>query len=167
MVVNEWNVREWVDRFLEGMTTNAEEAELYRFFEKGNVPKDLEKYRQMFQWYAGGMQGDPRVKHSNVGRIIRLSLKIAASVVFVCGLGLIVYHFSFQKKYEFLEGSYIIRGGKKITDLKSILPELRKMNKLAAQQEMEIEVIDHFDVDKYIDEMENGQTEQSEDLPII
>ena len=167
MVVNEWNVREWVDRFLEGMTTNAEEAELYHFFEKGNVPKDLEKYRQMFQWYAGGMQGDPRVKHSNIGRIIRLSLKIAASVVFVCGLGLSVYHFSFQKKYEFLEGSYIIRDGKKITDLKSILPELRKMNKLAAQKEMEIEVIDHFDVDKYIEEMENGQTEQSEDLPII
>jgi len=41
------------------------------------------------------------------------------------------------------------------------------MNKLAAQKEMEIEVIDHFDVDKYIEEMENGQTEQSEDLPII
>lgn len=167
MDVNEWNAKEWIDRFLEGMTTNAEEEELYRFFKKGNVPEELEKYRQMFLWYADGMQGEPQPKSPHILRLVRISLTVAASVVLVCGLGLGIHQSAFQKKYEFLEGSYIIRDGKKVTDLKSILPELRKVNKLAVQQEKEIEEFDNFDMEKFIDEIETNQLEQSEDLPII
>ena len=167
MSVKEWNAKEWVDRFLEGMTTNAEEEELYRFFKQGNVPEELEKYRQMFLWYADGMQGEPRPKSLKVLRLVRISLTVAASVVLVCGLGLGIHQRAFQKKYEFLEGSYIIRDGKKVTDLKSILPELRRINKLAVQQEKEIEELENFDMEKFIKEIETNQLEQSDDLPIL
>ena len=167
MIVNERNAKEWIDRFLDGTTTNAEEKELYRFFIEGNVPDNLKKYQQMFQWFADGMPGKPRLQRTNVVHWVHISMKVAASIVLVCGLGLGMYQISFQKKYEFLEGSYIIRDGRKVTDLKSILPELRKMNKLAAQQEIEIEAIDNFDVDRYIDKMESDPANESDNLPII
>ena len=121
----------------------------------------------MFQWYADGMPGDPRPQKTKVVNLVQISMKVAASIVLVCGLGLGMYQIAFQKKYEFLEGSYIIRDGRKVTDLKSILPELRKMNKLAVQQEIEIEAIDNFDVDRYIEKMESDPTNESDNLPII
>lgn len=167
MIVNERNAKEWIDRFLDGTTTNAEEKELYRFFIEGNVPDNLKKYQQMFQWFADGMPGDPRAQKTKVVNLVQISMKVAASIVLVCGLGLGMYQVAFQKKYAFLEGSYIIRDGRKVTDLKSILPELRKMNKLAAQQEIEIEAIDNFDVDRYIDKMESDPANESDNLPII
>lgn len=167
MIVNERNAKEWIDRFLDGATTCAEEKELYRFFNEGNIPEELKKYQQMFQWYADGMPGDPRPQKTKVVNLVQISMKVAASIVLVCGLGLGMYQIAFQKKYEFLEGSYIIRDGRKVTDLKSILPELRKMNKLAAQQEIEIEAIDNFDVDRYIEKMESDPTNESDNLPII
>ena len=37
MIVNERNAKEWIDRFLDGATTCAEEKELYRFFNEGNI----------------------------------------------------------------------------------------------------------------------------------
>ena len=54
------NIEEYINRFLDGETTNAEEQAIYRFFCTGNVPAHLKEYAPMFAWYEGGMQGEPK-----------------------------------------------------------------------------------------------------------
>ena len=47
------NIEEYINRFLDGETTNAEEQAIYRFFCTGNVPAHLKEYAPMFAWYEG------------------------------------------------------------------------------------------------------------------
>lgn len=54
------NIEEYINRFLDGETTNAEEQAIYRFFRTGKVPAHLKEYAPMFAWYEGGMQGEPK-----------------------------------------------------------------------------------------------------------
>ena len=49
------NIEEYINRFLDGETTNAEEQAIYRFFRTGKVPAHLKEYAPMFAWYEGGM----------------------------------------------------------------------------------------------------------------
>ena len=42
------NIEEYINRFLDGETTNAEEQAIYRFFCTGNVPAHLKEYAPMF-----------------------------------------------------------------------------------------------------------------------
>ena len=41
------NIEEYINRFLDGETTNAEEQAIYRFFCTGNVPAHLKEYAPM------------------------------------------------------------------------------------------------------------------------
>ena len=59
MELDKRNIEEYINRFLEGETTNAEEQAIYRFFHAGDVPSHLMGYAPMFAWYEGGMQGEP------------------------------------------------------------------------------------------------------------
>lgn len=59
MELDKRNIEEYINRFLEGETTNAEEQAIYRFFHTGDVPSHLMGYAPMFAWYEGGMQGEP------------------------------------------------------------------------------------------------------------
>ena len=56
MELDKKNIEEYINRFLEGETTNAEEQAIYRFFHTGDVPSHLMGYAPMFAWYEGGMQ---------------------------------------------------------------------------------------------------------------
>ena len=49
------NIEEYIHRFMEGETTNAEEQAIYRFFRSGDVPEHLKVYAPMFAWYEEGM----------------------------------------------------------------------------------------------------------------
>ena len=60
MELDKRNIEEYINRFLEGETTNAEEQAIYRFFHTGDVPSHLMGYAPMFAWYEGGMQGEPK-----------------------------------------------------------------------------------------------------------
>ena len=62
MELDKRNIEEYINRFLEGETTNAEEQAIYRFFHTGDVPSHLMGYAPMFAWYEGGMQGEPGSK---------------------------------------------------------------------------------------------------------
>ena len=63
MELDKRNIEEYINRFLEGETTNAEEQAIYRFFHTGDVPSHLMGYAPMFAWYEGGMQGEPGMLH--------------------------------------------------------------------------------------------------------
>ncbi len=126
-----------VEKFLDGATTNAEERRLYDYFSGSRVARRLEKYVPMFRWYAGGM-AEPLPAGSNgaggrarlVGLRMRVAVCAAAAVLIVAGAAAGFRHYrQTERLYATYEGSYIVRGGKKITDLKAILPELRRIER--------------------------------------
>lgn len=150
MEIDKRNIEDYINRFLEGETTNAEEQAIYRFFRTGDVPPHLVEYAPMFAWYEGGMQGEPgeqRVeeprhikKHKRLNiPIAALSAGIAAMVVVFLGLGLLFYSDNDapgnMEDWACYEGSYIEVGGKRITDIKQILPLLLEEQAAAEHKE--------------------------------
>lgn len=137
--MDEKRIQQLIGRFLEGRTSNAEEQLLYDYFSEENVAPELAQYREMFRWYAAGM---PECKAKSIvlphlTKTTRRWLAVAASLLLLIGIGF-GYH-SYQKQqseYAIYEGSYIIRDGKKITDLRQILPILK-----ATEQEVS-EILD-------------------------
>ena len=123
-MINEKEIQQLVERFLEGETSNAEEQELYDYFAGDGVAKSLERYREMFLWYAEGMppgKVGPSYRQT-LGRL----LAIAASLLLLVGVGFGIYRYQKQQEeYALYEGSYIIRNGVKITDISKILPVLK------------------------------------------
>lgn len=124
-----------VERFLDGLTTNAEEQELYDYFQ-GRVRGKLKKYQPMFQWYAEGM---PERKQTH-----RLwpKVAVAASVAAVVGAGLmVVQRQEPSAELALYEGSYIIRNGQKNSNLEEILPELQQRLYKAEQKQMRVNLL--------------------------
>lgn len=127
--INDNNIMQWIERFLDGLTTCAEERKLYEYFSKKTIATEAEQYREMMAWYASGMT-TPIIKH-NGKRSFSLkhwiyTISIAASIALLCTLGIKLYNYQSEMHDEFslYEGSYIIRNGEKITDLDLIMPEL-------------------------------------------
>lgn len=158
MELNKKNIEDYIDRFLEGETTNAEEQAIYRFFRTSEVPPHLKEYAPMFAWYEGGMQGGPEpklVEETECGlqpasasdkKPFRLripvaawSAGIAAMMVVALGLGLLFYSGNdlpvHSEDWSCYEGSYIEVGGKRITDIKQILPLILEEQAAAEQKE--------------------------------
>jgi hypothetical protein len=172
MKIDKHNVKYWVEKFLNGETSNAEEQALYDFFASGDVPRSMKKYRAMFQWYEGGMKEPlPQPARRFQMRRLVVRLSIAASILLACGIGIAIYQYQQEQElYECYEGSYIIRNGEKITDIKKILPELRKTTQLAVEQEKKITVESNKDADDYLKEINSGKAEAKADkdnLPVI
>ena len=172
MELDKRNIEEYINRFLEGETTNAEEQAIYRFFHTGDVPSHLMGYAPMFAWYEGGMQGEPGMSQPDgqeevaggkrsekvpvVGKegfyqripIAVWSAGIAAMMVIALGLGLIFYsenQAGGSGEWSCYEGSYVEVGGKRISDVKQIMPciietleEAERVEKLAQERVEEI-----------------------------
>lgn len=140
--MEEKRIRQLIDRFLDGETTNAEEQTLYDYFTGENIAPELTQYREMFRWYSAGM---PEIKAKKSPMQIRKILTLAASVLLLVGIGFGIYRYQKQQQeYELYEGSYIIRNGVKMTDIKQILPELkateRKVSEIMKQQNNNTEI---------------------------
>lgn len=141
--INHSNAKEWMEMFLDGATTCAQEKELYEYFHQPNLPAELEQYRTMMAWYENGMTDEktepstPIAKKAIAWQKIWQWTSIAASVVLIA-TAFIEYSKANKmrmEEYALYEGSYIVRDGKKITDIATILPELKKAEALIAQQE--------------------------------
>ena len=134
--MKEKEIQQLIQRFLEGETTNAEERMLYDYFNKDNVAASLRPYLEMFRWYSAGI---PEQKANPRKRLYAKWLAIAASMLLLVGIGFgYRYYQEQQELYAIYEGSYIIRDGKKMTDIKQILPELeateREVSEMLKQQ---------------------------------
>lgn len=130
--MKENKIYELIDKFLNGDTNANEERILYDYFQGKNVAKELRKYQSMFQWYANGMPEEELIKrsksHSIVKRIRFATIGIAASLLVLIGVG-VWKHQKMQEEYAIYEGSYIVRDGKKLTNIKEILPELKAVER--------------------------------------
>ncbi len=118
-----------VDLFLAGSTTMEQERELYDYFTAavpGDADDRLERYRPMFAWYAA-LPGR-RIAAAGRRRRAVLGWSAAASVLLAMAVG---GFFTFRtpspadEAMELYAGSYIVRDGRRITDLRTIYPELR------------------------------------------
>lgn len=141
--IDHTNAKEWMERFLDGATTCAQEKELYEYFHQENLPEEMEQYRAMMAWYETGMTSSAtnvstRKDDRAVGRHkIWQWVSIAASVALIATAGVQYYKLRETRlaEYALYEGSYIVRDGKKITDIATILPELKKADAMIERQE--------------------------------
>ncbi len=128
-ILSDDNARRLTQEFLDGSTTIEQEQTLYRYYATRHIASDLECYRPMFEWYV---QLEKQSRPDEVGRPRRkrfIAAAAAIAVLALVGAGLLFAptpssgDLSLERMYA---GSYIIRDGKKITDIKQILPELRR-----------------------------------------
>ncbi|MCX4264067.1 MAG: hypothetical protein OSJ37_05040 [Muribaculaceae bacterium] len=139
------NIAKLLRRFFEGETTCSEERALEEFFTSDTpLPPELEPYREMFGWYASGMDINalPFGKHEPTAAITHTT-KLAsnrhkatrnkrwmiwwssAAAIVVLTIGLTWQHkigqFTPTESPSIYAGSYIVRDGHKITGDAEIL----------------------------------------------
>lgn len=128
MEITNKNIEEYIQRFMEGETTNAEEQAIYRFFHTNEVPEHLKLYTDMFAWYEEGMPEEklPTPQARPLWKRIPLelwSMGIAAMLVIGIGLGIVLsFGDSTNEEWSCYEGSYVEVNGKRITDVEAIMP---------------------------------------------
>ncbi len=110
-------------KFLDGATDVSDERRLYDYYNSGKVAAELNQYRDMFRMYAA--MDSHRPKAVRVGFDYRYIAAVVA-VVLITGIVVTIGHrVNNDPMAELYAGSYIIRNGKKITDIKRIMPEIR------------------------------------------
>ena len=128
MEITNKNIEKYIQRFMEGETTNAEEQAIYRFFHTEEVPEHLKPYTDMFAWYEEGMPEEkiPKPKTRPLWKRIPLelwSMGIAAMLVIGIGLGIVLsFGDPTNEEWSCYEGSYVEVNGKRITDVETIMP---------------------------------------------
>lgn len=148
MKVTEENVGQLINKFMEGETSNAEEAALYKFFKEGAVPDKLRVYKPMFAYFAGGMKEEdlPGVTEEKRAPAVVVPLQGAsprpswqhrwrrfvwplAAGVAACFFGVTGFlHYEKQQDvYNSYSGSYVIEHGRRLSDIRSIMPRLQRV----------------------------------------
>ena len=166
MEVTKNNIEEYIRRFMEGETTNAEEQAIYRFFRTEEVPEHLKPYTEMFTWYEEGMPEEELSKPKTQPLWKRIPLEIwstgiAAMLVIGIGLGIVL---SFDnapcEEWACYEGSYVEVNGKRITDIETILPIILETLKGAEEieQRTEARLTRIRSIEEYTREKENINT---------
>ena len=167
MEVTKNNIEEYIHRFMEGETTNAEEQAIYRFFRTDDVPEHLKSYTDMFIWYEEGMPEEELSKPKAQPLWKRIPLEIwstgiAAMLVIGIGLGIVLSFGDNQHEdWSCYEGSYVEVNGKRITDIETILPVI--LETLADAEKIE------NDVEKRLAEAQRTEEEiaRQEEMSII
>lgn len=145
MKVTKDNVEQFINRFMEGETSNEEESALYNFFQEEAIPEKLKMYKPIFAYFAGGLKeedlpldkGDkissakivPLPRISSVYRRWRkfiVPLVAGAAACFIGVIGLEHYEQK-QNLYDSYSGSYVIEHGRRLSDIRTIMPKLKKV----------------------------------------
>ena len=166
MEVTKNNIEEYIRRFMEGETTNAEEQAIYRFFRTEEVPEHLKPYTEMFAWYEDGMPEEELSKPKAQPLWKRIPLEIwstgiAAMLVVGIGLGIVLSFGDNQHEdWSCYEGSYVEVDGKRITDIETILPIILETLKGAEEieQRTEARLTRIRSIEEYTREKENINT---------
>ncbi len=143
ITINKDNVSGYISRFLAGETSLAEERALYGYFRREKIPAELECYREMFAWYDSLSPAPRTAEPIRFPRLRRWQWTgVAATIALLLGLGFVfrMQTEALPEEYMAYEGSYIIRDGKKITDLRVVVPEIRRNEKLVSEQLRQIDM---------------------------
>lgn len=168
MTMKDKKIEQLIERFLDGRTTNMEEQQLYSYFAGSGISRRMMKYKPMFDWYASGMTEPlPVIKAKRFRMITKFRIAIAASVLLLMGAGFGYYKYVERNElYASYEGSYIIRNGKKITDIKEILPELQRIEREAKEKELRVENINEMSPEEILKMLDN-KNKDKDNIPVI
>lgn len=146
--INTRNAADYVNRFLDGSTTPAEEKALYAFFAHAHrLPEELEQYRMMFAWYAAGMPDTPeefatgyrshtlRLRHTE-WRLWGSSAAAAVALLVAGGYLFTHRHSAIPDGCEAYRGSYVMVDGQRIN------ASAEEMIQLYRQAETEINSVE-------------------------
>lgn len=109
-------IEELLALFFEGRTTNAQEKELYDYFEQANIPERLIPYKPLMACFRNGLENGLPVRESPTRNISRhIGVRASVAAVFIVG-ALIALPFLLQREKAFdpYQGSYIVRNGRTI-----------------------------------------------------
>lgn len=97
--MNTQDIHMLVVRFLDGETTLEEERRLYAFFQREDVPEDLQEYQEMFRAYAAIV---PKAAKKRVLRPLwwRVSSVAAACIMAVSLIGYTLYKYNASMPHE-------------------------------------------------------------------
>lgn len=141
MKVTKENVEQFIGRFMEGETTNEEEAALYEFFQEEDIPEKLRMYKPVFAYFAGGMRKEDLPSSGSSAKVVStgnvqkktiytrwrkfiLPLAAGAAACFACVAGFVHYEQQ-QSIYNSYSGSYVIDHGRRLSDIRVIMPKLK------------------------------------------
>ncbi|MFR1236684.1 MAG: hypothetical protein ACLSC9_10235 [Barnesiella sp.] len=129
-----------LERFWNGSTTNEEEKELYRYFSNKDIPENMKPYRSLFSWFENELPEELTTIHTElpIVRIKHISWKIISGIAALIILILGTSFYFLRQTPDLYEGSYIVRNGVRITDLKEIRPELQKTESFVLKQVKQI-----------------------------
>lgn len=142
-----------IDRFMAGETSLEEEKLLYGYFARTDVPTEFEPYREMFRWYADLGETDcdsaasatemqaadkPRSRRGKIFAGFRpwhIAGIAAMIAVVICTMFFFrpSTNIDIPEEYLCYKGSYIIRDGKKITDLNIVVPEIIRTQQIVEE----------------------------------
>ena len=124
-VISDEDARRLTQAFLDGDTSPEQESRLYDYYSRKSVASDLLCYREMFAWYAGlGKDENVAGRRQKRTRFIAVAASVSLLAV-IAAVMFAIPHSDDNSPESLYAGSYIIRNGKKITDIEQILPELR------------------------------------------
>lgn len=143
--------RRLIEKFFDGATSNAEEARLHEYFANGDIAEDMMPYAGMMGWFAdldaSGHRESRVKKAAHVVKVLRrrsviIGVAAAAAIGLVVTTGIGRLGIGAGSEYddellEMYEGSYMVRDGKKVTDLKKVLPTILEIERCAAKMRSE------------------------------
>ncbi|MCC8071694.1 MAG: hypothetical protein LIO90_07835 [Bacteroidales bacterium] len=144
--LSEPQARSLLERYYDGSTTPAEEAALTAYLSQPGLPADLALEGAILGWTAEVFEAPktdtPKGQRGKGAGLTwrqwarRLSVAAAIAVLATAFTLFISREARLQQLYAQYEGSYVIRDGKKITDISEILPDLLAAEQLSQRLEL-------------------------------
>lgn len=122
-------IRRLVERFLDGDTNLAQEQAIYDYYASHpSLPDDLEQYRPMFGWYSAmspvRRRRQPWLRYTGIAA--------AMALLVVVGLAHVRSDINADERlYASYQGSYVIRDGRRIDDVRLIYSNLAGAEQMA------------------------------------
>ena len=147
MKTDKINIKQLLDKYLEGQTSLQEEQRLRNYFRQDNIDESLLEFKPMFDFFNEERESamideyetiipeqNNRPKTIKI-RFGRISIGIAASVMLLLGAKFIF----FNQEKEILSQSIVYVDGQKFTDINTI--QLQTLNAIEAIYESEDDII--------------------------
>lgn len=159
------NCNDFIERFMAGETSLAEEEALYRVFRTHrHLAPELEAYREMMGWYASLSPARsvrwPRLLHIIhwAGIAALFAIVFTAALILPANTGNASI---LPEDYARYEGSYIVSNGDTIRDLSIVVPEIRR-----AEEELDRRIEEMEKAERRMDAIMMSQEIETETLPL-
>ena len=118
--------KELIEKFFDGNTSLAEEQQLYSYFSSSHVPAGLEEYRDMFTCLGNMAEENSSIckpQYTPIMRILPRAVAAAAAAILVVAAAITIERNGCEARLaRIYGGSYVIKNGKRIDNIREIKP---------------------------------------------